>query len=276
MEGEGLIIDFHVHPYFNHGDGKTFNWRDYWSIELTYRSLKHLRLKLGVRRLCRYFEYRMKLRGISLCVMSTFYTYLNSVVKAMVELRPDLFIGFCNVDPHADDAHLQLLGHVKLDGFKGLKLHPLHQGFRPQDVPEIWRVASKLGIPVLVHSGKIWRSDPDYADPSHFYDVLDTYQGFTLVLAHMGGNYVEDAVRLAKKFDNVYLETSGASKRRIVYALERIGCERIVYGSDSPFIPMGDPVKEIDKIRELPVREWEKQRILGGNAAEILGLGGDA
>jgi len=39
---------------------------------------------------------------------------------------------------------------------------------------------------------------------------------------------------------------------------------------------MGDPVKEIDKSRELPVREWEKQRILGGNAAEILGLGGDA
>lgn len=267
-----LVVDFHVHPYFNHGDGKSFNWRDYWSLELTYRSLKYLRLRLGVRRLCSYFEERMRRRRIDMCVMSTFYTYLNGVVKAMAELRPDLFVGFCNVDPHEGDAGRALIRLVRAEGFRGLKLHPLHQRFRPQEAPEIWEAASKLRIPVLVHAGRIWKGDPDYADPSHFHEVLDTYQGFTLILAHMGGNYVEDAVELATRFDNVFLETSGASARRIMYALERLGAERIVYGSDSPFIPMGDPVHEIEKIRNLPVSGREKEMILGENAARILGL----
>ncbi len=265
-----LIVDFHVHPYFNHGDGKSFNWRDYWSLELAYRSLKYLRLKVGVRRLCNYFEGRMKRRGIGMCVMSTFYTYLNEVVKAMAELRPDLFVGFCNVDPHKGGAGRTLVRLVRAEGFRGLKLHPLHQRFRPQEAPEIWEVASKLRIPVLVHAGKIWKNDLDYADPSHFHEILDTYHGFTLVLAHMGGNYVKEAVELAKKFDDVFLETSGASARRIIYALEQLGAERVIYGSDSPFIPMGDPVQEIEKVKNLPISRHEKDMILGENAAKIL------
>ncbi|MEM1797828.1 MAG: amidohydrolase family protein, partial [Candidatus Jordarchaeales archaeon] len=212
----------------------------------------------------------MRRRRVKKCVVSTFYTHLNCVVKAMVELRPDLFVGFCNVDPREENAGRSLVRLIRLEGFRGLKLHPLHQKFRPQDALNVWEAASKLRIPVLVHAGKIWKSDPDYADPSHFHEVLDRYQGFTLILAHMGGNYVRESVELARRFDNVFMDTSGASARRIMYSLERLGAERILYGSDSPFIPMGDPLPEIEKVKSLPISEREKEMILGENAMRIL------
>jgi len=267
-----VIIDFHVHPYINNGGGKSFSWKDYWILEACRYALKYLRLNVGVRKVCNYLESRLKPRGISFCILSAAELRLIDMIKAIVELRPDLFLGFCTVDPHALDVDVQLMRRVKADGFKGVKVHSLMQSFHPLDVPKLWETVFKLKIPVLAHGGKIWVDDPDYANPAYYNDVLDTYQ-FTLVVAHMGGNYTKEAVELAKRFDTVYLETSGASKKRIMYALENLGCERIVYGSDIPYIPWGDPVNEIEKIKSLPIKKWEKERILGENAKDILKLG---
>ncbi len=269
--GESVIVDFHVHPYINNGAGKNFSVKDYWTLEFCRYALKYLRLEAGARKVCSYLESRLKPRGINFCVLSAAELRLIDMIKAIVDLRPDLFMGFCTVDPHSPDVDVQLARRVKLDGFRGLKVHSLMQSFRPPDVPKLWEAVSKLKITVLAHGGKIWVNDPDYANPAYYNEVLDTYP-FTLVVAHMGGNYTREAVELAKKFDSVYLETSGATKKRIMYALERLGCERIVYGSDVPYIPWGDPINEIEKIKSLPIKEGEKERILGENAREILRL----
>jgi predicted TIM-barrel fold metal-dependent hydrolase len=47
------------------------------------------------------------------------------------------------------------------------------------------------------------------------------------------------------------------------------GAQRILFGSDSPW---NDQCGEVEKIRALPLSEGEKTAILGGNAAELLGL----
>ena len=58
-------------------------------------------------------------------------------------------------------------------------------------------------------------------------------------MAHMGhGNivYINAAIDIAERRPNVYLETSGMPMHtKIAEAVERVGAERVMYGSDAPF-----------------------------------------
>jgi predicted TIM-barrel fold metal-dependent hydrolase len=59
------------------------------------------------------------------------------------------------------------------------------------------------------------------------------------------------------------------SQERFVRMAEAFGAEKLLFGTDSPW---EDQAAEIAKIRALPLEENEKAAILGGNAAELLGL----
>ena len=60
-----------------------------------------------------------------------------------------------------------------------------------------------------------------------------------VVLGHMGhGNvvYINASIDIAARNANVYLETSGMPMHtKIKEAVERVGPERVLYGSDAPF-----------------------------------------
>ena len=55
----------------------------------------------------------------------------------------------------------------------------------------------------------------------------------------------------------------------IATAVERIGSEHILFGSDGPGC---NPALELEKIRRLNLNGDAEARILGGNAAVLLGL----
>lgn len=58
-------------------------------------------------------------------------------------------------------------------------------------------------------------------------------------MVHMGhgnGIYIQAAIDLSKKHDNVYLETSGMPMHtKIREAYNTVGSERVFWGSDAPF-----------------------------------------
>ena len=79
----------------------------------------------------------------------------NDYVAEIVKSHPNQFIGFASVDPWKGKAAvLELERSVTKLGLKGLKLHPVHQAFFPNDVHfyPLYAKASELGIPILFHS----------------------------------------------------------------------------------------------------------------------------
>jgi hypothetical protein len=128
-------------------------------------------------------------------------------------------------------------------------------------------MAAKLGVPILIHTG-----DPDtygFAQPTLVGDLADAFPDLTLIIGHMGKRLFEDAILVARWFENIILETSFRNIRDITRAVKRVGAERVVYGSDMPF---GVPEIEMMKVRMSDTTAEEKEMVLGANMARILDL----
>lgn len=177
------------------------------------------------------------------------------------------FIPVVTVNPWKNDAVDELRGLLS-KGAKALKLHPLVQGFTPinEIVYPILDLAEKSSIPVIFHTGT-----PIYSMPLQVLEVALTYPELNIVMGHMGlGEYWWDAIRAAKRADNVYLDTAGVRYLPVLEkAVKVIGAERILYGSDMPFL---SPELELEKIRLLRISEHEKESILGLNAQKLFNL----
>lgn len=263
-----MIIDAHTHPYFNRTSTRGLGYVGNLEGVLAYLALKYMRNEYGIKRLGKYLLERIFRNGINKAVVSVFFPYLTMVVKSLIDNFPEYFIGFCCVDPHDPKAGQILENHIRY-GFKGLKLHAVHQNFWPKQAMHVWEKAEKLKIPVLVHSGRIWQGDTDSSNPIYYREIIDRFPELKLIIAHLGGTFEKEALQLAKKYDNVYLDTSGGPAKKVMIAINALGSERIIFGSDMPFIPHGDPGDELNKIQNLEISDEDKQLILGQN---ILGL----
>jgi hypothetical protein len=162
-----------------------------------------------------------------------------------------------------------LLDHPR---FAGIKLHPLLDGYHPDDpiVHPLYELAIERGVPVLIHCGH-----PIFTLPWSIEEAIVRYPEARVVLGHMGhGNivYINAAIDVAARNANVYLETSGMPMHtKIREAVERVGPDRVLYGSDAPF---HHPRVEIEKVRVSGLPTELVDRVLGANAI-MLFLGGN-
>jgi predicted TIM-barrel fold metal-dependent hydrolase len=87
----------------------------------------------------------------------------------------------------------------------------------------------------------------------------------------MGGYFhVDEALDVAEQFPNIILETSAMPyPEKIRTAVERIGAERVVFGSDGP---VSSPALERQKVVIAALGEEAAALVMGGNAAALLGL----
>jgi predicted TIM-barrel fold metal-dependent hydrolase len=122
-----------------------------------------------------------------------------------------------------------------------------------------------------------------YRNPIHFEPLAAEYPDVPIILAHMGKHdtwFFEGALMLARKRDNVYLSTSNTRREFVARAVEEIGAERLIWGSDWSMqhgilgLRQGFDVHAInlDVVRQAGLSEDEQRLILGENLARLLGL----
>src|SRR3990172_3035566 len=113
--------------------------------------------------------------------------------------------------------------------FRGVKLHPLLDGYHPDDpaVHPIIELLVERALPALIHCGH-----PIFTLPWSIEELIRRYPEARIVLGHMGhGNiiYINAAIDVAARNPNVYLETSGMPMHsKIREAVERVGPDRVL------------------------------------------------
>ncbi len=187
-------------------------------------------------------------------------------------------IPFATVNPYLVARPAQLVErYVRELGCKGLKLYPTYQHFFPNEamIYPMYAKAEELGVPVMFHTGSsVFRgSKLKYGDPLLLDDVAVDFPDLKLVQAHSGrGFWYDRAFFLARLHKNVYMEISGLPPQKLLAYFPEIerNADKIIFGSDWPGVP--HIKRNIDLIRGLPIKEEVKQKLLGGNAAKVLGL----
>lgn len=199
---------------------------------------------------------------------SVVFSLPNELTLQAVEKYPQKIIGFIWLNPHKKDSVQLLEKAVTKWNFKGIKMHPLIDSFLP-DQPithPIMEKAEKYRIPVLFHCGH-----PPWSLPWHFKNLADSFPNVNIILGHMGHGhivYINGAIEVAKKCDNIFLETSGMPMHsKIKEAVLTVGEERVLYGSDMPF---GHPAFEIKKVETAGLNEHQLELVLGLNAKKLL------
>ena len=157
---------------------------------------------------------------------------------------PDKFVGFAYVDPRRADC-MDLLVHAIEDlKLKGVKFGPIYNGVAlsdPRLVP-VYEYLSKRNIPLTMHMGTTFaRQAPvDMGRAIHVEPIALKYPDLTMVLAHMGHPWYDDAIVVARKQPNVFLEVSALFYRpwqyynMLISAQEYKVTDKIYFGSDFP------------------------------------------
>jgi len=272
-----MIIDFHVHTAHYQSMTQSYvdllrrQWGDRfdWMVQ-TYPSPEAF---LGLMDECG-IDY-----AVVLAELAPITTGIsdNEYVAEFCSKTPRL-IPFASINPYTSSRPSRELETLVSDhGFRGLKLYPTYQYYFPNDamIYPLYAKAQELGIPVMLHIGSSIFSGSrlKYGDPIYLDDVAVDFPELVLIQCHSGRPFWYDKVfALARIHGNVYMEISGLPPHMLLTyfpELERIA-EKVIYGSDWPGVPT---IKEnIQAVRSLNISQDSKRKILGANAARVLGI----
>ncbi|MDB5076274.1 MAG: hypothetical protein JWO42_2453 [Chloroflexi bacterium] len=188
-------------------------------------------------------------------------------VAAAVERYPDRLVALARLNPRfGATAEDLLVEAITRYGMKGLKLHPVSCGMHPANpmTVRLIRRAAQFGAPTLFHCG-----DEDYTLPFEIAGAAEACPEASIILGHMGGYYhVDDAIAVARRYSNIYLETSAMPyPERIKEAVEAIGAERVLFGSDGPGC---NPWLELQKVRQAGLTVEQETLVCGENLRQLL------
>ena len=222
----------------------------------------------------------------------------NDYIAGCVRMAPDELIGFASVNPvyrgvgHAVDE----LERAVVDlGLSGLKLYPMYQHWSPMDRElafPVFAKAQELGIPVMVHQAGSTRIDArmDYARPAMLDDIGREFRDLTVILAHCGIPWIDEALFMLTKHPNFYTDLSyhiaTITRRELFLFLHRaepffVPLEKLFFGTDYPGF-LYDPValreklltvnEEAEIVDLAPIPQEKLDGIMGGNFARVIGI----
>ena len=184
------------------------------------------------------------------------------------------------------------LARVKNCGLKGIKIHPVYQDTNLDDVKflRILDRAAELNLIVVTHAGlDIGFPGVVRCSPQMISNVLKEVGEFKFILAHMGGWKNWSEVLEILSGEKIFIDTSFSTGKIIprndfVWKEEDLklltpaefmefvkvfGAEKILFGTDSPWT---SPKISIDFIKKLPLTDDDRNKILGGNAENLLAI----
>jgi len=197
---------------------------------------------------------------------------INTNTLNAMKAHPEFFIGFCYLNPaHPPEFSLgEIERCVVQGGMRGLKLWVAVKATDKCHDP-LFQRAQQLDIPVLYHAWyKAFDQGKGESTPAEIADLARRFPKVTIVMAHLTGDQ-ERGVLDIRGCENVLIDTSGGQPEAglVEYAVDQLGAERVIYGSDWP---IRDFATQVARVTGARISDRDKELILFRNAQRILKL----
>lgn len=224
----------------------------------------------------------MDAAGVDVAVLSAWHApegplIGNDEVAAVARSAPKRFVGAAAVDlRHPAGAVRELRRCVQELGFVALRAIPWLWGWPPNDrrYYPLYVACVELGIPFCTqvgHTGPLRTSETGRPIP-YLDDVALDFPELVIVGGHIGYPWTDEMLALARKHQNVWIDTSAYTARRYPAALVdelRRPRHKVLFGSNFPMIT---PERCLEDLDALALGIEQRDRFLGGNARAIFRL----
>ena len=231
--------------------------------------------------------------------------HINDALGKLCRQHPDRFVGLASLPLEDIEGSLVELDRcINEIGMKGVVIGSNIDGLQldnPKFEP-IWAKLNELRLPVFEHPmfpnntagfegfelplrlGLIF--DTTLAATRLIYSgVFERYPNFPYIMAHTGGALLMTLARLdngyrlfpdCRRYINklpseygkrLYYDTTAFDEKALSFALDMVGPQQLLFGTDDPFI-----AADTSHVTTLPIDAGDKKQILGGNAVRLFGL----
>ncbi len=201
----------------------------------------------------------------------------NDEVASFVNAYPDRLVGVGSVDiSNPMEAVREVRRCIKDLGFKAIRVLPWLAGVPPTDrrFYPIYVACCDMGVPFCTqigHTGPLMSSE--VGRPIYLDQVALDFPELVIVGGHIGYPWTDEAVAVATKHENIYIDTSAYTARRypeaLVTYMRHHGGRKVLFGTNYPMI---SPAKALEELDSLALSEEVRADFLGGNAWRVFKL----
>ncbi len=152
--------------------------------------------------------------------------------------------------------------------FHGVKLHQCWESFSidSEFFNEVTVWTENHDLPLFIHL----YSDREVGKLINF---KKNHPKLKLIVAHLFG--LELFIKDNSQDGNLYFDTSTIqliSNQRLIKAIDFVGAEKILFGTDTPYGAKDNIQRNINRIKKLEISDEDKDMILGNNMIRLLKL----
>jgi predicted TIM-barrel fold metal-dependent hydrolase len=201
----------------------------------------------------------------------------NDEVAGWVGAYPDRFAGVAAVDLSKPmEAVRELRRCVTQHGFIGLRVVPWlwDAPLTDRRYYALYATCVELGVPFFTqvgHTGPLRPSETGRPIPYVDQVALD-FPELVIVGGHIGYPWTEEMVAVARKHENVYIDTSAYTAKRyppelVRYMQSTSGRRKVLFGSNYPMLL---PQQALEGVDALGLDDEARAQFLAGNAERLL------
>ncbi|OBK13665.1 amidohydrolase family protein [Mycobacterium asiaticum] len=202
----------------------------------------------------------------------------NDEVAEWIRAHPTRFAGLATVDLDRPMTAVRELRRRVDDGFVGLRVVPWLWEAPPTDrrYYPLFAQCVESGVPFCTqvgHTGPLKPSETGRPIPYIDQVALD-FPELVIVCGHVGYPWTEEMVAVARKHENVYIDTSAYTLGRLPSELVRFmktgtGQRKVLFGTNYPMITHSHALAALE---ELGLSAEARRDFLHGNAERVFKL----
>ena len=206
----------------------------------------------------------------------------NEEMHEMVERHRDRLVPLAVVNPNYAGWEDDLELCVDEWDMRGVKLHPNYHDYKldEENAAALLSATSKRDLPVSVsirvedERQHHWLMKVPGVSMIEVAEAVKAFPKVSFVLNYIHFSEATNLINTLPKYDNFYIDVTahymmGSFSRGVGKVIERIGAEKVIFGSG---MPLRSPQVALNKINTTELGEEEMELILYRNAARLLGI----